>query len=943
VGSEQLNTIRQTNLNAALAGKVAGFQQMGQSSLKLDNPGTGRLNGSSTIGNNAPLYIVDGTIVNVVDINPDDIEDVTVLSGVNATALFGYQATGGAIVINSKKGKKGMKGIGIEVNSGLTIDKIYVLPKYQNEYAGGAANDLLRYTWQPGHPDEWKTLDGKYYHDYSDDASWGPRMVGQEYIPWYAWYPGTQYTGKTATLSPQPDNIRDYYETGITTNNNVNFTKSDEGYQFRVSYTNQYVKGLIPKSMMRKNIFSVVAGVDLGKYFTLNANVNYVDRRREGEFNDAYSNQSSGSFSQWFHRDLDMNIMKELKGLRSPTGIMASWNHNNPGTYSAANPLPFYGGNYWYNFYTYFDHVTNFDIRERLYGDIGLTFKLNNNFRVRATMRQNLVTTNYENKVTSDLETSATQTGVKAGYGTGETYFKERNYELVATYTNKFFTDWSLNLNAGGNVKRTDYRDVTASTVNGFNVPNFFSLNNSKNPIAYGNGREKEAVNSVFARGDVGYKNFLFAEFSLRNDWFSTLPASNPDLLYKSFGGSFVFSELTKDFFSALSFGKLRASWGEVPRPLNVYQTNFLYTVGANQWNGNFLMTEPNRIPDPNLVGAVTATWEVGADLKFLRNRAGLSVTYQKSNTIDFPFDVQQDPTSGYSTKTLNAGKITSATVLLQLNGKPVQSKNFTWDIILNFSKQVDNKVVELAPGTDQIVVFSGAFSTTSAAYVVHKVGEQWGQLRGGGIKKINGLPVLDATGRYVQEANVLFGSVLPDYIGGMLNTFTYKNFVANINIDMQKGGKYFSLSDHWGTFSGLTQRTVALNDKGNPIRDRVEDGGGVHVAGVDADGKPVDYYVDAQSYFHQFRERNISEAHIYDLTFVKLREVSIGYKIPVAKVGNISRFVQNATFSLVARNPWLIYAQNRDFDPSELSASYGEDGQFPGTRSIGFNLRVGF
>ncbi len=174
-------------------------------------------------------------------------------------------------------------------------------------------------------------------------------------------------------------------------------------------------------------------------------------------------------------------------------------------------------------------------------------------------------------------------------------------------------------------------------------------------------------------------------------------------------------------------------------------------------------------------------------------------------------------------------------------------------------------------------------------------------------------------------------------------NTFNFKNFVAQINIDYSKGGKYFSLSDFWGSFSGLTARTVGLNDKGNPIRDAVADGGGIKVMGVDADGKDVEYYVEAQDYHHQFRSRNISEMSVYDLDFIKLREVSVGYKIPVQKIGSLSKYVQNATFSLVARNPWLIYAQNRDFDPSEMSAKYGEDGQMPGTRSFGFNLSVGF
>lgn len=943
VSSEQLNTIRQTNLNSALAGKVAGLQVLDQSKVKLGEAGQVRLGGVSSLSGGGVIYVVDGTIVNPNDINPDDIEDVTVYSGVNATALFGERAIAGAVVINTKKAKKGRKGIGIEVNQGLTFDRVYVLPKYQNEYAGGGAADLIRYTWQPTHPAEWKALDGKYYHDYSDDASWGPRLAGQEYIPWYAWYPGHPYSYQTAKLTPQPDNIRDFYQTGLTTNNNVNFSKAGDDYNFRVSYTDQYVKGLLYKSQLRKNIFNINGSLDMGKYFTINSNLSYVSSRREGEFNDDYSNQSTGSFSQWFHRHLDMDKVKELKDVRSPEGILASWNHNNPGTYNPDNPVAFYGGNYWYNFYTYFDNVTNFDIRDRLYGDLGLTFKLNNNFRVRATYRQNLVNTSYENRTSSDLQTSATQTQLDANYGTGETYFKEQNFEVVASYNAKFLKDFSTNINVGGNAMRSDDRRVAMNTVNGFSVPNLYSITNSKDPITYSNIRQKQRINSVFARGDIGYKNFLFGEFSVRNDWQSTLPTFDPDIFYKSFGVSFVFSELLNNSIPALSFGKLRASWGETPRSLGINENNFLYGIQAQQFNGNFLMSTPDQVPDPNLVGAVVATWEVGADLKFLKNRAGVSFTLQNTESKGIPIAVDVSGTSGFTRQVINAARIDVRTVLLQLNGKPVQSKNFTWDVLINFSKQVKNEVVTLAEGIDQIPVFSGAFSTTSSAYVVHRVGEEWGQLRGGGIKRINGLPVLDNTGRYIKQDDALFGSVLPDYIGGFLNTFSYKNFVANVNIDFQKGGKYFSLSDFWGSFSGLTERTVALNDKGNPTRDRVADGGGVHVVGVDDQGKPVDYYVEAQSYFHQFRERNISEASVYDMTFVKLREVSLGYRIPIGKIGNVSRWLQNATFSVVARNYWLIYAKNRDFDPSELSDQFGEDGQFPGSRSIGFNLRLGF
>jgi hypothetical protein len=227
--------------------------------------------------------------------------------------------------------------------------------------------------------------------------------------------------------------------------------------------------------------------------------------------------------------------------------------------------------------------------------------------------------------------------------------------------------------------------------------------------------------------------------------------------------------------------------------------------------------------------------------------------------------------------------------------------------------------------------------------YTVNEVGQPWGMMFGGGIKRLNGQPVLTSTGLFTRQADTKFGSVLPDYTGGFQNTFTImKNFTLNVNIDYSWGGKFFSLSDFWGSFSGLTARTAGLNDRGIPIRDDVANGGGVHATGVDNTGKPVDYYVDAQTYYHQFRGANIGEASIYDLSFVKMRELSVGYKIPVAKLG-IGKYINSATFSVISSNPWLIYAKTKDFDPSEISNVQGEDGQYPGTRSMGVNLKIGF
>jgi hypothetical protein len=242
--------------------------------------------------------------------------------------------------------------------------------------------------------------------------------------------------------------------------------------------------------------------------------------------------------------------------------------------------------------------------------------------------------------------------------------------------------------------------------------------------------------------------------------------------------------------------------------------------------------------------------------------------------------------------------------------------------------------------------VFAGgaAFNGITPPVTVNAVGQKWGMMYGGGVKRINGQSVLDAGGLPVKDEQlVFFGSVLPDYTGGVQSSFMlFRNFIINVNIDYQAGGKFFSLSDMWGSYSGLLARTATLNDKGNSIRDRVEDGGGIKVSGVDENGKPVTHYVGAQDYFHALVDRNIFDDYIYDLTFVKLRELSLGYRIPINNL-KIGKYIQSATFSIVSRNPWLIYAKTKDFDPAEINSVYGEDGQLPGTRSIGINLKLGF
>ena len=947
---DQVNTIRQTNVTNALAGKVAGAQVRSQSVAKLGAESVVRLRGENGLGvGGGALYVVDGTIMpSGADINPDDIEDYSILQGPAAAALFGPDGSNGAIVMTLKKAKKGAKGIGLELNLGIQFDNVYIVPDYQNSYAGGANGDLTLYQYKPGQPIGWKALDGKYYHDYSDDASWGPRMVGQEHIPWYAWYPGSEYSYKTTKLIPQPTNVRDFWETGVTRTSNFAFSKATDNLNLRASYTNLDIKGITPTEYLRRHTLNVNATAELSTRFTLGVNFNYIAENTNTESDDGYSNQTTGTFGSWFHRDLDINKLRELRTLTSPEGVFASWNKNNPTAYDATNPRKSWAGNYWYNPYQYFDNISNSIRRDRLFGDVSLTYKINNDLKVKATYRKQQLTTNQEVIYKNGLEESANQMSFNpyennafAAYGVNNTFSDRQNYEGLLMYSKKI-KSFQVNAQGGFDVLKTKFRGVNANTVGGLSAPGLYALANSRNNINYGNARSQFQRRSLFVRADIGFRNYLFIEGSYRRDYTSTEPSGNY-IDSKSGGLSFVFSDLIKNAVPFISYGKIRGSMGQLLNTLGIYQLNSTYAIGTQQWNGNILTSVPGNLVDPALQGAVNTEKEIGLEMRFLKNRIGFNVTYWDRTNKNFPVNVTVDQSTGYNFISKNAGEIAKKGWDIQGFVKPIQSKNFAWELSATWGYLIKNEVVSIFGDIKRLNLSTGAFSGSSSAYAVNEIGQPWGQMFGGGIKKVNGVPELTAAGLFIREADTKFGSVLPNYTGGVQNTFNiFKNFTVNVNIDYSIGGKFFSLSDFWGTFSGLTARTAELNDRGIPLRDPVADGGGVHVFGVDATGKAVDYYVDGQTYYHQFRSNSISENSIYSLSFVKLRELSLGYRLPVEKLG-IGKFVKTAVFSVVSRNPWLIWSKDKGFDPSEISNVYGEDGQLPGTRSVGVNLKLGF
>ncbi|MGD8749641.1 MAG: TonB-dependent receptor, partial [Balneolaceae bacterium] len=483
-------------------------------------------------------------------------------------------------------------------------------------------------------------------------------------------------------------------------------------------------------------------------------------------------------------------------------------------------------------------------------------------------------------------------------------------------------------------------------------IPDVYQYSNSAERIVPDEHNWDKQVFSLYAKVNIGYKDMVYLDGSYRQDWSSALPSNNNGYGYPSVGLSFVFSELLQS--DIISYGKFRAGWAQVGNDVGAEKILSSFQLSANPYtnpktgSGTPLLYTDNKFVDPNIKPAINSSFETGFDIRFFDDRIGLNATYYHETRKDEIIGVSLSNSNGAGSYLTNAGTSKRDGVELSLNGVPVRTRDFRWDATLNFAK---NKtiVTDLPEGlnTYQIGNTASAFGYIN---ITHERGGEWGQLRGAAIKRAdNGDPIItkdsngDLTGLYDAVQGQFFGSVLPDWTGGMVNTFTYKGLGLTAAIDFQKGGKFFSLTEQWGTYTGILDETAGLNDKGNPKRDAVADGGGVHVTGQDIDGNAVDMYVDAHDYYSQWYSNRLAEPFVHDASYVKLRELSLNYSLPKRWLGG---FINSAKIGVVGRNLWLIAVSGDNhhrWDPSELSRTFGEDGQLPGTRSFGFNVNVTF
>jgi len=931
VDQENLRVARETNLNNAMAGKVSGVQVVSGSGAKFGEAGI-RIRGVRGLSAGAPLYILDGIVVNDASaINMDNVESINVLKGASAAALYGNRARDGVVIVTSKKSAKG--SVTVDFNNSTTFEEVYVLPENQNEYGGGYSQTWDTFSYDPSIDDPaLANLDGQRIPYFGADESWGPRLDGVQVAQWDAFTPGTEGYGQTRAWEASPNNIRDFYETGVTVNNNLSIGSATEDYNIRASLTNISRGGVLPNTDQGKVFLNLSGEVKMSEKFTMNAALNYNRTNTTGQLDEGYGSIAS-NLNQWWQRQLDMDLLQEY--YRMPDGRYTSWNMR-----SARNPRPLY----WDNPYTWQEAYTGFSKQENIYAKFGLSYEIIEGLVLNGNV--------YRGARTGFSESQAgSGTLALPGYGTSSYQNTEDNFELIMTYNKQLNENFSISALAGGNIRENEWYNWGVSTAGGLSVPALYNVKASVDRPGASNSKSFKQVNSVFAQASVGFREIVYLDATIRSDWSSTLPENDNQYVYPSVSTTFIFSELI-DNQTTFSFGKLRLSYAEVGADIGPYQLTPQFGVGTPY--GNIAtMSVPNTLPNANLQAATTVSYEAGVELGFLNNRLRADfAAYQYRNENEI-INVSVPSSSGVSSAQVNAGLTTSTGWELTLGGTPVRSGDWNWDINVNVAT-FTNKVEELYPGLTTIRIGNGWNGTGTGGgwgspSAVARVGDDWGTVLGRAfIRDENGNLIVGSNGQLQWEDNKVLGNILPDFTGGIFNRVTYKNFDLGVTLDFQSGGLIHSITNMFTNYSGLGIATVGNNDRGVPQRDPVADGGGLKFEGVKEDGTPNDVYLEADSYWKSLFAQH--ERWMYDASFVKLREVRLGYTLPSSLLENV--FIKTASIAVIGNNLWLIHSNVPGIDPSEVSGqvrnartngAWVEGGQLPGTRSIGFDIRLGF
>ena len=928
INTNGIEEARETNFVNALQGKVAGVQIAGANG---NIGGSSRIlirGASSVSGNNQPLFVVDGTPIDnsnfnsddtqkanggidygnaAQDINPDDIASVSILKGPSAAALYGSRAANGVILITTKSGK-GTKGIGVSINSNTTFSKVSILPDYQDEYGGGYKQEFDIYNGEPIVATQ-------------ADESWGPRLEGQLVRHWDSFYPDSPEYGKLRSWVPQPDNVKNFYETGVNLSNNVAVSAGGEKASVRLSYTNLDQQGVFPFSSMQRNSFSLSTDASITDKFTASARINYMKssvkgRPVTGDYIGDGAQSVQSSFNTWFQRQLDL---KRLKQTTTADGLQRLWNLSGPEDLS-----PFY----WNNPYWELQNASNQDQRERIYGNVSLSYEITEHLKVTGWVRTDF----YDDR--REAWTPIGHVNISS-YSEDVRKVSENNFEFLAQYSRDLFANsLSLNVNLGANKRIQEMYRNYGKTNGGLSVPDFYSLEASKDRPTIDDNFEERTVNSIYGSVNLGFRDIVYLDGSLRNDWSSTLPVDNNSYLYPSLSGSFVVSELlpVNGFFA-----KVRAGWARVGNDTDPYRLYQIYEPFGS-FGSIPLFTVPNTLNNAQLKPEITNSYEAGVETRFFGGRFGVDFTYYDNKATNQIIKLPVSGTSGNQFNIVNAGEVTNKGIELMLTIIPIELESgFTWEVMINAARN-RNEIVSLADGQDNYQLADHRVTINA------RVGEPYGTIVGDGFAtNENGERLVDSEGYYIREFGKVLGNAMADYTGGISNTFSYKGFTLSGLVDFQKGSDLFVGTRAVGVYAGLLEESVGLNDKGNPVRSPVSEGGGIRAEGVLENGEENTKYVEGVDFLKDVS--GIDEYSMYDASFIKLRELRLGYVFPKKLYENLP--VNSIALSLVGRNLALLYTKVPHVDPETTLGSGNiqgvENSQLPSTRSFGFNVNLKF
>ncbi len=905
---EAMNETKSTNIANQLSGKIAGLQVVPPGF----NTGSARIvirGNSSLTGNNQPLFVVDGMPIdntagdegsidygnNAADLNTEDIESIQVLKGPNASALYGSRAANGVILITTKKGSPKFK---VALNSSIMFQTLTEYPEYQNAYGVGTSFAIDPTSRVP--------------QAIKNYRSWGSPMLGQPYVA---------LDGEIKPYLPQPDNVRDFYNTARLMTNTVSLEGGNASTIYRLSYTNydgtSVVKGF---NENQKHSINLRLQNTVNKVIGFDTKINYI---RDIVDNRQYSNANGRNPTNLYTHMARSTDLAELMPYKDPVTGKEIGTHRN-----FSNP-------YWV-----INENPNRDVKDRVIASFNPEINIAKGIKLIGRLGSDIYWWDgFEfNNIGSIV--ASNPDGFMRTFNS-----KQQNFNLEGLVSvNKRFHDFSVVTNVGVNSFISNF-ERREQRINSLLQPGLINVSNAKEPPLISQQQRNKKLNSVYGSVSLGYKNYAFLDLTARNDWSSTLPKGNNSYFYPSIGGSVVLTDMLGFKSRVLSFAKIRSSYAVVGNDTDPYRLEQTYSFDGFFDNAT-LASLSTTMNNPDLKPEKTASFETGLDLKFMGNRISLDATYYNAATTNQIITAQLPTSSGYLRRLYNAGKIKNWGYEFSLNGKIIDTKKFRWESVLNFSKN-NSRVVELIEGVPRFQLHNNS----SYIYVFAEVGKPYGYLRGLGVARDgNGNMLIEDGGSLlVKDNDKAFGTSAPDWLAGINNTFTLGNFDFGFLIDIKKGGVLYSGSYSRMLTNGVAAETLYGRDdyyKHSVIfgESGSELSGGAVWDAYYADGTKNTKFVTPQNY--EYARPNYAEFVIFDASFVKLREVTMGYTFPAKMLGRTP--FKSARISLAGRN-LAIFHRNTPFgfDPEATSTSGNgqgiENGALPPNAIYGFNVRLNF